>query len=812
MKQLKPLLSSYKLTPVWLISLLFLLSLLLQTSDMRSVIAQDFPPIVHLPNFVVEEVVTGLELPTSFDFAPDGRIFISEKSGLVHVFDEGQLHTFADIRNRVNTVGDRGLMSVAVHPDFPNTPYVYMAYVYEPPEAYGYNDFGARASQVMRTEARVQNLNASVPGADIVILGSNSTFENLGNPGATKAPPLSCLDSEKRPVPDCLPNEDLSHLIDFLRFGPEGALYVSNGDGHTDINVAIRAQDIDSLAGKILRIDPITGAGYPNNPFYDGDPNSNRSKVYAFGLRNPFRFTLHPVTGELYVGEVGNDTWEEISRGGPGANFGWPCYEGPDPAGVHLLTCLELYEDESDVVPPLHFYAHMDGTGAVIGGDFYTGSTYPAEYQGAYFFAEFSFTSIHPLKIGQEASLINDGLFIYNIQGPVQISAGPDGDLYILSIVAGTLYRVRYSESGNQLPVAVAKATPLSGLDPLTVQFSSAGTNDPGGEIMEILWDFGDNTSSTEPNPEHVYYVEGIYDVTLKVTDDSGTTDTDRLQIRVGNTAPSARILGPTEEMRYRVGDVVKLQGQGTDVEDGTLTDQSYPDGTRTETVYTPIILTNTVTLANGVTQVVTRTVQSGKSVTTEVERPALEWTALLHHHTHIHYDHFQGSGPDAEFTYPDHGDNSYLEVCLTVTDSGGSQDQSCMDMLPREVNYTFASVPDGLTVLYNGTNYVTPFEITTYVNAERQLGLFDYSSSGLTFAEWSDGGAADHKITIGPTDQTLTVIYTNTTTSETPAVDPTAISESATGSATENIADVDIESVTESATDTAPEWRRRTF
>jgi len=742
MKQLKPLLSSYKLTPVWLISLLFLLSLLLQTSDMRSAIAQDFPPIVHLPNFVVEEVVTGLELPTSFDFAPDGRIFISEKSGLVHVFDEGQLHTFADIRNRVNTVGDRGLMSVAVHPDFPNTPYVYMAYVYEPPEAYGYNDFGARASQVMRTEARVQNLNASVPGADIVILGSNSTFENLGNPGATKAPPLSCLDSEKRPVPDCLPNEDLSHLIDFLRFGPEGALYVSNGDGHTDINVAIRAQDIDSLAGKILRIDPITGAGYPNNPFYDGDPNSNRSKVYAFGLRNPF---------------------------------------------------------------PLHFYAHMDGTGAVIGGDFYTGSTYPAEYQGAYFFAEFSFTSIHPLKIGQEASLINDGLFIYNIQGPVQISAGPDGDLYILSIVAGTLYRVRYSESGNQLPVAVAKATPLSGLDPLTVQFSSAGTNDPGGEIMEILWDFGDNTSSTEPNPEHVYYVEGIYDVTLKVTDDSGTTDTDRLQIRVGNTAPSARILGPTEEMRYRVGDVVKLQGQGTDVEDGTLTDQSYPDGTRTETVYTPIILTNTVTLANGVTQVVTRTVQSGKSVTTEVERPALEWTALLHHHTHIHYDHFQGSGPDAEFTYPDHGDNSYLEVCLTVTDSGGSQDQSCMDMLPREVNYTFASVPDGLTVLYNGTNYVTPFEITTYVNAERQLGLFDYSSSGLTFAEWSDGGAADHKITIGPTDQTLTVIYTNTTTSETPAVDPTAISESATGSATENIADVDIESVTESATDTAP-------
>jgi len=94
-------------------------------------------------------------------------------------------------------------------------------------------------------------------------------------------------------------------------------------------------RNLDSLSGKILRVDPITGKGLSDNPFYNGDADSNRSKVYDYGLRNPFRFAFQPGTGTLFIGDVGWNTWEEINRG-RGQDFGWPYYEGG--SGVSLKT------------------------------------------------------------------------------------------------------------------------------------------------------------------------------------------------------------------------------------------------------------------------------------------------------------------------------------------------------------------------------------------------------------------------------------------------------------------------------------------
>ena len=108
-----------------------------------------------------------------------------------------------------------------------------------------------------------------------------------------------------------------------LQFGPDCALYVSVGDGGELAQKGFRGQDLNSLSGKILRIDALTGKGLRNNPFYDGNPDSDRSKeFYVYGLRNPFRFAFAPSSGELYIGDVGEGKHEEINRAGRGANLG----------------------------------------------------------------------------------------------------------------------------------------------------------------------------------------------------------------------------------------------------------------------------------------------------------------------------------------------------------------------------------------------------------------------------------------------------------------------------------------------------------
>jgi len=426
----------------FIILLLFSISLsIVQFTTAIGTAKAQSAPISLPPGFVLEEVITDLELPTGFAFAPDGRIFITEKAGVVRVWENGTLHTFMDLRNEVNSAVDRGLLSVAVHPDFPSLPYVYLAYVYEPIEARGLNDQGGRVSRVLRMNADPYDLNRAEQGSGMIILGSNSTFANIGNPNQANALPLSCIDEYGGPMQDCLPSEGFNHTINFLTFGPDGALYVSNGDGTVEDKYNDRAQDINSLAGKILRINPRTGAGYSDNPFYDDDPHSNRSKVYAYGIRNPFRFSLHPSTGELFVGEVGNEKWEEISRGEPGANFGWPCFEGPERAATHHAICQTLYTDSSLVTHATFAYPHIEGMGAAIGGDFYTGREYPAWFQNVFFFADFNAGALRYLHMDENGNA-SDHNFGANVHGPVQITAIPRTLMAMWWVSIGTLAMV----------------------------------------------------------------------------------------------------------------------------------------------------------------------------------------------------------------------------------------------------------------------------------------------------------------------------------------------------------------------------------
>lgn len=355
--------------------------------------------------FFAESVVSGLDLLVAVDWAPDGRMFIAEKSGVVRVFKNGALlpTPFIDISSQVNNANDRGLLGIAVHPDFPTPPYVYLLFTYDPPELKGLkrrarpDREGNRVSRLIRVAADVnKGYDIAIPESEEVLLGKNSTFQNIGDPGGNRTSRL-CCDDNGTPIEDCLPIDENTHTIGTVAFGTDGSLFVSNGDGSYHGRVGpttLRAQDLNSLAGKILRIHPLTGDAYPDNPFFDGSFRSNQSKVYNYGLRNPFRFAIDPSDNEPYIGEVGWETWEEINTG-RGANFGWPCYEGGDKVNVrqegysHYQTCRDLYENENAAKPPIYAW-YRAGTGAAsVGGDFYGGDTYPAEYRGAFFFGDY---------------------------------------------------------------------------------------------------------------------------------------------------------------------------------------------------------------------------------------------------------------------------------------------------------------------------------------------------------------------------------------------------------------------------------------
>jgi glucose/arabinose dehydrogenase len=421
--------------------------------------AADLHHFVLPDGFSQEVLAKDLGPATSFALRPDGSILIARKHGSVKVYRDGKIleAPFIDISGEVNNYGDRGLMGIAVHPDYPAAPYVYLAYAYEPSAAVGHAESGARTARVIRIEVNPRNPDKARDGSTVVILGANGGPEHAGDLDRGDRPPYSCMASDQL-VADCLPVDGPSHTVDGLIFGPDGALYVSAGDGTLQPDLNVRAQNVDSLAGKILRINPLTGFGYSDNPFYDGDPSSNRSKVYALGLRNPYRFTFDPA-GQLVVGDVGGERWEEINRGDPGANFGWPCLEGPLPNSGDP-ACAAVLAGSAPSTAAWHSYSHAGGYSAAIGGDFYTGDKYPAAYQGAYFYADHNRAAL--LYLPADASSDEPAQeFATNIVAPVQISMGPDGALYVLSFVDGTLSRIYYTGDGSEGgPVPTAADAP----------------------------------------------------------------------------------------------------------------------------------------------------------------------------------------------------------------------------------------------------------------------------------------------------------------------------------------------------------------
>ena len=373
--------------------------------------------------FAQETVATNLNLPTSFAELPDGRFLIAEKDGLVRVVDDGQIlaRPFIDLRRVVDSAALRGLVMVKASPDFARTGFVYLLYA---------RKLGPQQRTLLLTRVTASG-NSALPASEEVILGA--------------ADPRAC--ARARPPSACL-QLDGDHQGGEIEFLEDGTLFVSLGDGGGEIEGvqenAFRAQSLESLSGKLLRI-TAEGAGIPSNPFWDGNPRSNRSKIWAYGLRNPFRLGLRPSDETPFVGDAGWNAWDEIDVATRGANLGWPCFEGDERTTGYRdqPLCQALYRRAGrEVARPLVVYENA----SVTGGAFYTGRTYPPRFHGAYFFGDWARSTLSYVQAPALTSIRATPIeFATRTAGPVQIEMGSDGNLFYLSLNAGELRRLIYS-------------------------------------------------------------------------------------------------------------------------------------------------------------------------------------------------------------------------------------------------------------------------------------------------------------------------------------------------------------------------------
>lgn len=636
------------------------------------------PTLAVPPNFANDTLILNLNFPTSIAFLPDGRMLITELNGVIRIVQAGASTVdptpFLTVPNVLADEGERGLHGITLDPDFSSNGYFYVFYSCSNP----------RRDRVTRFKVSTTNPNQADPASQTVIWQDNIEVPRLHHGGT-------------------------------IVFGNDGKMYISVGDAGYDNPT--RAQQLTNFRGKILRINR-DGTIPTDNPFYDGN-GPNYDAIWALGLRNPFRITYDSVSGRMFIGDVGNATYEEVNEGVAGANYGWPHCEGS--------TCLS--PAPANYRPPLFSYVHTNGRSASLTlGFVYRGGQFPGAYNGSLFYGDYSQNWIRRLTFDPFGNFTGSVNFEPNssqLDGPygeiVDLKQGPEGALYYVSMGTGPnlgmIRRIKYT-GANQPPVITsASAAPTSGPGPsLTVTFSGAAT-DADNDPLLYGWEFGDGTDSEGANITHTYTQSGQYTARMIAYDGENQTLSDPITIHVGSP-PSATITAPLDGRTFRAGDVITFTGTATDP-DGPLTDANYA------------------------------------------------WTVDLLHLDHIHPAQGVVSGTSGTFTIPtnDHDLNNTTRyrITLTVTDASGQSDTEMVTIYPETVNLTFASLPPGLVVNLNGVPHVAPFTIKSVINFQHVLDAPVQQQAGgvnYQFVSWSDGRAPSHTITVGTTGGTYTANY----------------------------------------------------
>ncbi|HEX9856554.1 MAG TPA: PQQ-dependent sugar dehydrogenase [Acidimicrobiia bacterium] len=360
-------------------------------------------PAAALRGLDLEVLAEGLGQPTFIVTAPgDDRLYIGERGGVVKIYDheEGVLdEPFLNIPDRVSSNGiEQGMLGMAFHPDYQSNGRFFVYHV-------------DRDQKRQLAEYHVSD-----------------------DPNVADIEDAVALWDREQP-PD---STDIRHYAGYLLFGPDGNLWVSSGDGAAG---PVTGQTTDDYFGAILRFDvdsPANGEPFStpdDNPF--ADEGGDAAAVWAYGLRNPWRFSIDVDSGNVFIADVGQANWEEVnvtSLESPGMNFGWATMEGKN-------CYIPSDCDPSGLTSPIYAYSHDDGC-SITGGHVYRGAAIP-EIQGQYFFADWCGEWIRSLTYeGGEAGTVRD--WSSDLDGAGQVNAfgvGPDGELYIVNH-AGVLAKI----------------------------------------------------------------------------------------------------------------------------------------------------------------------------------------------------------------------------------------------------------------------------------------------------------------------------------------------------------------------------------
>ncbi len=753
------------------------------------------------PGFQDEVVFAGIEQPTNFRFAPDGRIFVAEKPGKILVFDNLEDTTptvFADLRGDVYDNGDRGLLGLVLDPKFEaGRPYVYALYTWDHVLGEEWNPADPKYG-TPGTSGDPGCPSQNTSGSCLVSGRLVRLEENLLNPD-------HAVEEGGRPKEKELLQgwcqQFSSHSIGELQFGPEEALYVSGGDGAAFESIpdwgqlgtppnpcgdpnqpagtapsprsesqggALRAQNLKLLNGAILRVDPDTGKAFPGNPLA-GNGNENTERTIAKGFRNPFRFVVNPITDEIYSGNVGSSEIEEIDRfQAPPAtlyNSGWPCFEGIERQfqfrELGLNVCSVMYAGEPNSFSlPLFSYSHnqtvvpedecpTESGSAISGLSFYEGSQFPAKYKGALFFADAVRGCLWVMYPGEDGkpdpSKVERFMREGKIYPGVKIVEGPDGYLYYADLFSkegagdGEIHRIAYRPNS---PTARLEAEPPYGLyngsNEFKTTIDATKSTDPNGDPLTYKWDLNE---------------DGVFESSGGQTRALTFTKAEQ-ESREGKGESPNRVIAvrvEDDEELVSVAKVTVYPGDKPPVPTITKPEAGFEWG-----------------VGDDIKMDANATDAKGNPIVTPLP---YYWVTRMAHcpdpanptACHVHPLQTFAGIRRPEFVAPQHDYPSYIEVVLRVSDARELSGTTTMKINPRTVDVSAASNPPGVQLLVGNTEAAAPFSVPQIDGSEILISAPPSATVGgktYDFASWSDGGARAHPIHVSNSQSSYTASY----------------------------------------------------